>query len=119
MMSTQEIDDYLATVPEPNRSALGALRQRILDIVPDAEQCISYAMPAFKVRGKVIAGFAAFTNHLGYYPHSGSVIAQVQGDTQPFAGTKSALHFTAERPLPDQLVAELIAVRMRQAFPEN
>jgi uncharacterized protein YdhG (YjbR/CyaY superfamily) len=46
----------------------------ITPIVPNAEQCISYGMPAFKVRGKTIAGFAAFKNDLSYLPHSGSVI---------------------------------------------
>jgi 3,4-dihydroxy-2-butanone 4-phosphate synthase len=47
------------------------------------------------------------------------VIAELKSDTQPFAGTKSALHFTSEHPLPHSLVEELIAVRMRQAFPED
>jgi uncharacterized protein YdhG (YjbR/CyaY superfamily) len=76
-MSKEEIDDYPARLLEPDRSALRALRQRMADVLPEAEQCIAYAMPAFKVRGQVIAGFAAFAHHLGYYPHSGSVIAEV------------------------------------------
>ena len=60
-MSAEEIDGYLASVEEPKRSTLEALRQSILEVVPDAEQCISYGMPAFKVQGKTVAGFAAFT----------------------------------------------------------
>jgi len=46
-------------------------------ILPDAEQCISYVMPAFRLRGKTVAGFAAFKNHLSYLPHSGSVLPQL------------------------------------------
>jgi uncharacterized protein YdhG (YjbR/CyaY superfamily) len=49
---------------EPKRSTLAQLRDTIMSIVPDTEQTISYGMPAFKLRGKTIAGFAAFKNHL-------------------------------------------------------
>ena len=59
-MSAEEVDAYLSAVDEPKRSALNALRGTILEIVPDAEQVISYRVPAFRVRGKIVAGFAAF-----------------------------------------------------------
>jgi uncharacterized protein YdhG (YjbR/CyaY superfamily) len=72
-VSKQEIDDYLAKVAEPKRATLQKLRQTIRDILPDAEEVISYGMPAFRLNGKVIAGFAAFKSHLAYLPHSGSV----------------------------------------------
>jgi len=65
-MSEQEIDEYLATLDEPKRATLTTLRDTIVAIVPDAEQCISYGMPAFKLKGKTIAGFAAFKSHLSY-----------------------------------------------------
>ena len=73
-MAPQDIDSYLATVDEPRRTTLEELRRSILAVIPDAEQCISFGMPAFKVRGKTVAGFAAFKNHLSYLPHSGSVL---------------------------------------------
>jgi uncharacterized protein YdhG (YjbR/CyaY superfamily) len=63
-MSKREVDDYLASLAEPKRSTLEMLRRTILDIVPEAEQCICYGVPAFRLQGKVIAGFAAFKNHL-------------------------------------------------------
>ena len=56
-MAATDIDAYLADVPEPGRSTLEEVRRRILAVVPDAEQCISYQMPAFRVHGKVVAGF--------------------------------------------------------------
>ena len=77
-MSAQEIDDYLATLDEPKRGTLESLRTAILEVVPDAEQCISYNMPAFRVDGKVVAGFDAFKNHLSYFPHSGSVLPELR-----------------------------------------
>jgi hypothetical protein len=63
-MSATEVDEYLDRLDEPKRSTLRRLRRDILAVVPDAEQGISYAVPAFKVAGKTIAGFAAFKNHL-------------------------------------------------------
>ncbi|MDQ6948355.1 MAG: DUF1801 domain-containing protein [Actinomycetota bacterium] len=77
LLSQQEIDDYLASLEEPKRTTLQELRQTIHSIVPEAEQGISYGMPAFRVHGRVIAGFAAFKNHLSYLPHSGSVFAEL------------------------------------------
>ena len=67
-MSAVEIDDYLQRLDEPKRSTLSQLRRDILAVVPDAEQCISYGVPGFKIDGKTIAGFAAFKNHLSYLP---------------------------------------------------
>jgi hypothetical protein len=72
-VSAQQIDQYLDALEEPERTTLAQLRQMILEILPGAGQGISYGVPAFKVRGKTIAGFAAFKNHLSYLPHSGSV----------------------------------------------
>lgn len=111
------IDEYLARLDEPKRNTLTALRDVILSIVPEAEQCISYGMPAFRLHGKVIAGFAAFTHHLSYLPHSGSVISKLQKETASYASTPGSLHFALDTPLPRALVEKLIAVRIEEALP--
>jgi hypothetical protein len=67
-VSAKEIDQYLDALEEPKRTTLAGLRQMILEILPEADQGISYGVPAFKVRGKTIAGFAAFKTHLSYLP---------------------------------------------------
>ena len=108
-MSRTEIDDYLDALEEPKRTTLAHLRDTIMAIVPDAEECMSYGMPAFKLRGKTIAGFAAFKNHLSYLPHSGSVIPQLANETERFTSTKGSLHFPIDKPLPETLVKELLA----------
>ena len=113
-MSEQEIDAYLAKLEEPKRTTLSELRQTIHGVIPDAEQCISYRMPAFRLQGKVVAGFAAFTNHLSYLPHSGSVLAELADDLTGYVSTRSALHFPVDQPLPRSLVEKLIEVRLRQ-----
>src|SRR5471030_1706715 len=76
-MSKGEVDKYLRSLEQPKRGTLEALRRTILDIIPEEEQCISYGMPALRMQGKVIAGFAAFKNHLSYFAHSGSVIPKL------------------------------------------
>ena len=113
-MSAAEIDEYLDGLDEPKRSTLSQLRKDILAVIPDAEQCLSYAVPGFKLAGKTIAGFAAFKNHLSYLPHSGSVFPELAVGYQKSAG---ALRFLVDQPLPRGLVEKLIAVRLRQAFP--
>ena len=113
-MSAQEIDEYLAGLDETKRATLQQLRQTILEIIPDAEQGISYGMPAFRLRGKVIAGFAAFKNHLSYLPHSGSVFAEIPDEVRGYVTSKGALQFPIDRTLPEPLVKKLIAIRVKQ-----
>ena len=114
VVSAKDIDRYLAPLDEPKRSTLEALRRSILEVVPEAEQCISYGMPAFKVEGKTVAGFAAFKNHLSYLPHSGSVLPALADDVARYEKSKGSLHFAIDRPLPKRLVKKLISTRMRQ-----
>jgi uncharacterized protein YdhG (YjbR/CyaY superfamily) len=116
-MSAAEIDAYLAELDEPKRSTLSQLRRNILAAIPDAEQCISYAVPGFKIGGKTIAGFAAFKNHLSYLPHSGSVFPELAEDLAGYEKSSGALRFPVDQSLSAELVAKLIAVRLRQAFP--
>ncbi len=113
-VSAEEIDDYLRGVEEPKRSTLEALRRTILEVIPDAEQGISYGVPAFRSQGTTVAGFAAFKDHLSYLPHSGSVLAQVAGDLAGYTMTKGSLHFPVDRPLPKDVVRRLIAVRLSE-----
>ena len=86
----------------------------ILEVIPDAEQVISYRVPAFRVGGKTVAGFAAFRDHLSYLPFSGSVLARLPEELEGYTMTKSALHFPVDRPLPKTLVEKLIAVRLAE-----
>ena len=90
------------------------LRASILEVVPEAEQCISYGMPAFKVAGKTVAGFAAFKHHLSYLPHSGSVLSTLGDDVSGYEMSKGALRFAIDKPLPKRLVQKLVTARMRE-----
>jgi uncharacterized protein YdhG (YjbR/CyaY superfamily) len=113
-MSAKEVDAYLRGLDEPKRSTLQALRRTILEFVPEAEQVISYRVPAFRVGGKTVAGFAAFKDHLSYLPFSGSVLGQLAAELDGYTMTKSALHFPVDRALPKTLVKKLIRVRLAE-----
>lgn len=110
-MTADEVDAYLAGLDEPKRSTLEALRRSIKAVVPDAEEGMSYGMPAFRVGGKVVAGFAAFKNHLAYLPHSGELLARVD-DLAGYESTKGSLHFPVDEPLPDDLVRRLVEAKV-------
>ncbi len=115
-MTAAEVDRYLSQIDEPSRATLQRLRESILRVIPDAEEGISYGLPAFRLKGKVIAGFAAFKNHLSYLPHSGSVLDQLSDqDLAGYSMSKGALRFPMDQPLPDELVAKLVRTRLRQA----
>lgn len=113
-MAPDEVDRYLAGLDEPQRSTLEALRKSIMEVVPEAEQCISYGTPAFKLQGKTVAGFAAFQNHLSYLPHSGSVLVTLPDDVAPYETSKGSLKFAINKPLPKRLVKKLVHARMHE-----
>ena len=113
-MSAQEVDLYLRGLGEPKRSTLQRLRRTILEIIPEAEQVISYRVPAFRLGGTTVAGFAAFKDHLSYLPFSGSVLGQLADALDGYTMTKSALHFPVDRPLPKALVKKLIRARLAE-----
>lgn len=108
------IDDYLETLPEPKRKTLSILRNDLRKLMPGAEECISYGMPGFRVGKDVIAGFAAFKNHLSYFPHSGKVLPELAEHLSNFVWKTGTLQFAIETPLPFELVAKLVEVRLRQ-----
>ena len=110
-------DAYLARLPAPQREALQALRKVIRAEVPEASECISYAMPGFRMPGgKMVAGYAAFSRHLGLYPHSGGVIPEFAAECAAlgFKTSKSGVLFTPEHPLPVDLVRRILAARLAE-----
>jgi uncharacterized protein YdhG (YjbR/CyaY superfamily) len=109
------IDSHLAGLDPPQRDTLAALRDTLRELLPDAEECISYNMPCFKVDGVAVAGFDGFKRHCSYFPHSGNIVDQVTGVpawcTVASAGT---LQFPVDRPLPKALVRRLVQARLRE-----
>lgn len=108
------IDEYLASIPKAQQAALQNLRATILSIIPDAEECISYNMPAFRFQGSVVAGFAATAKECSYYPFSGTTLDTLSAELKAHSRTKSALHFHPDKPLPVSLVRKLLKARIAE-----
>ena len=108
------IDDYLRAVSPDRKKALEDLRAKIRAAVPDAQECLSYGMPAFRVPGGVVAGFLATKSGCSYFPFSGSTLGTVATHVRAYGQTKSALHFPPEKPLPATLVRRLIKARLAE-----
>jgi uncharacterized protein YdhG (YjbR/CyaY superfamily) len=108
------IDEYLAGVTGERRAALDKLRKTIRTIVPKAEECISYQIPAFRLDGRVVAGFAATKKGCSYFPFSGSTLRTLAGDLGRYEQTKSSLHFEPAKPLPLALVRKLLRARIAE-----
>jgi len=113
-MKAKSIDEYLDSVSGPRRKALDRLRATIRRIIPGAEECISYGIPAFRLDGKVIAGFLARADGCSYLPFSGSTLATLAKEVRGYGGTKSALHFDPRKGLPAALVRKLIKARIAE-----
>ena len=114
VVSKREVDDYLESLGQPEQSTLRELRETILALIPQAEQCISYGIPGFRLHGTMVAGFAAYKEHLSYFPHSGSVLAQLGDDVAAYSTSRGTLRFPIDAPLPRVLVEKLLAVRIGQ-----
>lgn len=115
-MST-EVDTYLAALPPDQRDALTALRDRLKALLPGHLEVMSYAMPGFRQpgpKGRMVAGYAAFSRHLGLYPHSGTVIPALAADCAGFKTSKSGILFTPATPLPDDLVLKIVTARQAE-----
>jgi uncharacterized protein YdhG (YjbR/CyaY superfamily) len=104
------IDDYLKRLSAEQRAALEGLRRTIRRIVPRAEECISYQLPAFRLDGKVIAWFGAAKSHCSFYP--GGIDPAFAADLKGFDTSKGTVRFQPEHPLPASLVRKLIRARI-------
>ena len=105
------VKKHYMSAPDTHRDTMLEMRERILQIVPKAEEVISYGMPAFKVDGTIVAGLLANKNHIGYYPFSGSILELFPTELEKYKTTKSAIHVPIDKPLPKALISKLIKAR--------
>ncbi|MEY4409818.1 MAG: hypothetical protein RLZ99_291 [Actinomycetota bacterium] len=113
-MSKADVDQYLEGLPAEAVFSLQALRRQVLEIVPNGEECISYAMPCVKLNGKAVAGYAAFKKHIGYFPHSGNIVPQLSEELANRKQTTGGFQFELGEVLPDDLVGKLVSLRLKE-----
>ncbi len=106
------IDEYIATFPPEVQEKLQTLRRTIKDAAPEAEEAISYQMPAFKLNGNLVY-FAGFKNHIGFYAIP-SGIAAFKKDLAPYKTSKGTVQFPLDKPLPLALVRKMVKFRVKE-----
>ncbi len=107
------VDEYLDAAPEPQRTTLRALRAMLLSFLPDAEEAMSYGVPAFKVRSKAVVGYAHAKRHCSYFPHSGAVFSIVEPELlEGYDWSNGTLRFPVDQVLDEPLVRRLIDIRI-------
>ena len=112
--ATKLIDDYIAALPEDQARALSALRTSVATAAPDATEAVSYSMPAFKLGKHVLVYYAAFKDHLSLFPASGSVMDKLEAELQTYFTGKGTLQFTPEKPLPEHVIGQIVAIRREE-----
>jgi uncharacterized protein YdhG (YjbR/CyaY superfamily) len=109
---SKNIDEYISAFPENLRSILQKLRQVIRESAPEAEEAISYQMPAFRLNGNLVY-FAAFKNHIGFYPTSSGVEA-FKKELSDYEVSKGTIRFPLDKPIPLDLVRKIVKYRVKE-----
>lgn len=108
----QTIDEYIAAFPPDVRETLQAIRQTIRKAAPDAEETIKYRIPTFTLKGNLVH-FGAYKKHIGFYP-TPSAMEKFEEELSAYEGSKGAVRFPLDEPVPFQLITEIVKFRVRE-----
>jgi uncharacterized protein YdhG (YjbR/CyaY superfamily) len=114
MQKPTTVDEYLSWVPEAHRPLLDGLRETIKAVAPEATEVIAYGMPAFRLDGRFFVSYSDFKNHVSLFPATDAMIEELGDELQPHVFGKGTLRFRADQPLPRDLVARIIAIRLKE-----
>ena len=110
----ENVTDYIAAQPLPVRTRLRRVRTTIRKTVPEAEEMISYGIPAYKLHGRVLIYFAGFKNHYSIYPFSASLAKTLAGQIRSYEyNNKGTIRFPLDRPVPVRLIASIARARAK------
>lgn len=112
-LKVNDIDTYLSLQSEKIRLILEELRQIIRDTAPEAEEVISYGIPAYRYKGMLVY-FAAYKKHCSLFGGTGGLTEQMQEELKDYKTSKGTIQFTVEKPLHKELVEKIIKIRMKQ-----
>jgi uncharacterized protein YdhG (YjbR/CyaY superfamily) len=109
--TASSIDEYIAEFPPETQQVLEELRALIRASAPDATETISYAIPTFDLNGRHLVHFAAFKNHIGFYP-TGRGVDAFKEELEPYKAGKGSVQFPLGRPLPTDLIRRIVESRV-------
>ena len=114
MDAPASVDEYIAALPEGSRASLEELRSTIKAAAPEATETISYRMPAFKDRGRILVYYAAFADHYSVYPASTALMEVLGDELKPYVTGKGTIRFDANEPIPVALVKKIVEARLEE-----
>jgi len=114
----ETIDEYIATFPRNVRDILEDLRRIIRESAPKSEETTSYGIPTFDLNGRHLVHFAAYKNHIGFYPTS-SGITQFKKELSPYELSRGTVRFPINEPIPLDLIRKIVQYRAREILAER
>jgi uncharacterized protein YdhG (YjbR/CyaY superfamily) len=115
MTAVSSVDDYLATLPDDRRAGVESLRRTVAAAAPEAVETIAYQKPAVRSHGgQFLVSFASYRKHYSLFPASEAVVAALGDELTPYLAGKGTIRFPADRPIPVELVARVVAVRVAE-----
>ena len=112
MKKPKDIDEYIASYPIETQKLLEQIRMVIKKIAPQADEVISYAIPAFKLNGMLV-WFAGYSKHIGFYPGA-SGIKTFKKELSIYKGAKGSVQFPLDKPLPLRLITKIVKFRVQE-----
>lgn len=111
----KNVDQYISTFPEEVQVILEKVRNTIKEIVPKAEETISYQIPTYKTNGKYLVYFAGWKNHISLYPVSISIQGKLKKELAPYKTSKGTIQFPLDKPLPLSLIKKIIKLMVKES----
>jgi uncharacterized protein YdhG (YjbR/CyaY superfamily) len=105
-------DEFLAAVTAEQRKALERIRTAIQSVAPNAEECISYGLPAFRLNGKPLVAFGATANHCSFFPMDSTTVEAFADELEDFETSKGTIRFQPDKPLPIALVKKMVKAKI-------
>jgi uncharacterized protein YdhG (YjbR/CyaY superfamily) len=116
LMAFANIDDYLAAQPDAARQKLSLVRAAIKRAVPEAQDVISYQIPACRIGGKVFIFFAGWKNHYSLYPVDDVLLQTFSPELAPYKISKGTIRFPLTEPVPEELIFRIAAFKAAETL---
>ena len=119
MANYQDVDEYMAQLPDDRRAVMEQLRSTIRAASPTAKEAISYNMPAFRLDGRFLVSYEAYKRHYSLFPWSDAMLEELGERIRPYAVGKGTIRFPVDRPIPLDLVTDIVRIRARELADEG
>lgn len=114
MSGSSEVEDYIAALPEKQRSVMQELRGIVTAAAPEAAEAISYKMPALKIDNRFFMSYDAYKSHFSLFPWTDAMAATLGDEIKPYLSGKGTLRFEADQPLPADLIRRIVEIRLQE-----